>query len=87
MQLARIIGTCTATVKHPTLSGWRLLVAQPLDARDGADGDPVIMIDRLGCGRGDKVMFTSDGNAVRELMDANDSPMRYAVIGLADDVL
>ena len=32
MQLARIIGTATATVKHPSLAGARLLVGQPLMA-------------------------------------------------------
>jgi fumarylacetoacetase len=41
MQLGLVVGTATATVKHPTLTGWKLLVVQPLLA-DGRspDGDP-----------------------------------------------
>ena len=46
MQLARIIGTTTATVKHPSLAGARLLVVQPLMAdRRSPDGDPQIAVD------------------------------------------
>ncbi len=84
MQLARVIGYATATVKHPTLSGWRLMVVQPLDAGGGHDGDPLLAIDRLGCGRGDEVILTSDGQGVREMVGADNTPIRLAVMGLAD---
>ena len=85
MQLARIIGNCTSTVKHPSLVGWRMLIAQPLDVHDAPDGDPIVLIDQFGCGRGDRVMFTSDGSVVRQIIGADDSPVRFAVIGLADE--
>ncbi len=85
MNLARVIGHATATVKHPTLDGWRLVVVQPLDAKGGSDGDPFLVIDNLGSGVGDRVMLTSDGSSVREMVGANNSPIRWAVIGLADE--
>ena len=85
MQLATIIGTATATQKHPTLSGWRLLIAQPLDASQQPDGDPVLAIDALGSGRGDRVLLSSDGKNVREMVGANNTPVRWAVIGLVDE--
>ena len=31
MQLGRVMGHATSTVKHPSLHGWRLLVVQPYD--------------------------------------------------------
>ena len=50
MQLGRVIGTATATVKHPTFQGERLLVVQ-LETGDGRpDGEPVLAFDRLGAG-------------------------------------
>jgi ethanolamine utilization protein EutN len=85
MQLGRVIGRATATVKHPTLAGWRLLVVQPLDIRGAADGEPLLAIDQLGGGRGDRVILTSDGKAVREMVGSNNTPVRWAVIGLADE--
>jgi len=84
MHLGSVIGRATATVKHPTLEGWRLIVVQPLDARGGADGDPVLALDNLGCGSGDDVILTSDGPAVREMVGSNNSPARWAVLGLKD---
>ena len=85
MQLGTVIGHATATVKHPTLSGWRLLVVQPLDARGGADGEPVVALDNLGSGRGDRVILTTDGKGVREMVGSDNTPARWAVIGLADE--
>ena len=37
MQLGRVIGTATATMKHPTFQGERLLVVQ-LETRSGRPG-------------------------------------------------
>ncbi len=84
MQIAEVIGRATSTVKHPSMDGWRLLIAQPLGIRGQDDGDPIIVIDELGSGRGDKIIITSDGKHVREMMKADNSPVRYATLGIAD---
>ncbi len=83
MQLAKIIGRTTSTIKHPSLAGWRMLVVQPLGT-DGADGEPLIAIDALGGGKGDVVMITSDGSSVRDMIGTNDTPVRWAIIGIMD---
>jgi ethanolamine utilization protein EutN len=85
MQLGTVIGRATSTVKHSTIHGWRLLVVQPLDAAGGDDGVPIIAIDALGSGRGDRVIITNDGKAAREMVGAENSPVRWAVIGVADE--
>jgi len=84
MQPATVIGHATATVRHPSLGGRRLVVVQPLDARGGDDGPPLIAVDELGSGRGDTVILTSDGTSIREMLGTNDTPVRWAVLGLAD---
>ncbi|REJ73604.1 MAG: ethanolamine utilization protein EutN, partial [Planctomycetota bacterium] len=63
MQLARVIGHATATVKHPSLSGWKLLIVQMLGAQGDPDGDPQIAVDNLGSSAGDRVMVAADGSA------------------------
>ena len=30
MQLGLVVGTATATTRHPSMRGWKLLVVQPL---------------------------------------------------------
>jgi ethanolamine utilization protein EutN len=84
MNLATVLGTATATVKHPSMDGWRMLVVQPLDIAGGAGGEPLIAIDNLGGRLGDTVMLTSDGGAVGEMLGRKDSPVRWAVLGIAD---
>lgn len=85
MNNARVLGHATATVRHPSLASWRLLVVQPLSATGAADGDPQLAIDDLGCGRGDLVILSSDGASVTERVGRNDTPIRWAVIGVVDD--
>jgi ethanolamine utilization protein EutN len=87
MQLARVIGTAVSTVKHSSLVGQKLLVVTPLMA-DGKsiDGDPILVVDMLGAGRGETVILTSDGKEAGELLKRNDSPVRWTVCGLKDEV-
>ncbi len=84
MQLATVIGHATATVKHPDLTGWKLLVVQVQDINGDPEGEPLLVIDELGCGRGDVVMIHSDGASVREMMNSKATPVRWAVLGVAD---
>lgn len=86
MQLARVIGTATSTIKHASLHGWKLLVVQMLQA-DGKspDGEPVISIDSLGAAPGQTVLITSDGKGTSELMQAKNTPVRWSVMGIADE--
>lgn len=84
MQLATIKGRATATVKHPSLAGCRMLLAQMLDAKLQPEGDPVLIIDRLGAGHGDMVMITSDGLGLRQMLNDNTSPARWWTVGIVD---
>lgn len=84
MQTATVIGNATATVKHASLDGQRLIVLQPLNIQGQPEEFPILAIDDLGAGKGDKVFFTSDGKYVRRMVGRNDCPIRFAVQGLLD---
>ncbi|QDT44894.1 Ethanolamine utilization protein EutN [Gimesia alba] len=84
MLTGRVIGRATATAKHPSLAGWRLLLVQTLDIQGNAEGFPELVIDELGCGKGDTVLLTSDGAAVREMVGTNNTPIRWATMGVID---
>jgi ethanolamine utilization protein EutN len=85
MQLGTVVGTAHATVKHPTLAGWKMLVVQ-FYAADGRapDGEPVIAVDALGAGVGDRVVLSSDGKGTRALLRSDNTPVRWSVIGIKD---
>ena len=85
MYYGRVVGNATATVKHPSMEGCKLLLVMALQA-DGRsiEGDPVLVVDTLGAGKGEKVMITSDGMGARELLGDQTSPVRWTVLGIAD---
>lgn len=83
MQIGLVLGNATATIKHPSFRGERMLVVQP-ELTDGRpDGEPVLVFDRLGARRGDRVMLTSDGQLLQEMI-GRDTPGRWSVMGLVD---
>jgi ethanolamine utilization protein EutN len=83
MQLGRVLGTATSTVKHPSFAGERLLVVQLETASGKPDGEPVLAFDRLGARRGDSVLLTNDGALLQELLGRT-TPGRWSVLGLPD---
>lgn len=86
MLRGRVLGTATATVRHPSMKGWKLLVVQPFEA-DGRspDGDPVLAVDSLGAGTGQTVIVSSDGRSTRELLGSETTPVRWSVLGIVDE--
>lgn len=84
MQLAKIIGRATSTTKHPTMQGWRLLLAQPFGVNNKPDGAPQLVLDRHGAGRGDTVIISSDGKAAREMVGTEKTCVRWTVMGIVD---
>lgn len=85
MQVGLVVGTATSTVKHPSLQGWKLLVVQFYGADGSApDGDPVIAIDSLGAGNGQRVMLSSDGKGTKALVGSDTTPVRWSVMGIQD---
>jgi microcompartment protein CcmK/EutM len=85
MFLARVMGNATATVKHSSMEGAKLLLVMALQA-DGqtVEGDPILVVDALGAGLGEMVMITSDGIGTRELLHSPNSPVRWSVLGIMD---
>jgi ethanolamine utilization protein EutN len=85
MQVGTVVGTATSTIKHPSLEGWKLLVVQfyGVDGRT-PDGEPVLAVDALGAGRGQRVMLSSDGKGTRALLASDTTPVRWSVVGIED---
>jgi ethanolamine utilization protein EutN len=84
MLKAVVEGNVVTTIKHRSLTGWRLLIVQPIGMDAGPDGDPLLAIDMLGAGVGSTVVISNDGRCTREMVGDNNSPVRWAVIGVVD---
>jgi ethanolamine utilization protein EutN len=85
MQLGTVIGHATSTVKHPSLTGWRMVIVQPLNKARQPEADPVVAVDKLGSAPRATVILNSDGKGARELIGDEKTPARWFVIGIVDE--
>lgn len=85
MQPAKVIGSVTATVKHSSMQGAKMLLIQPQLANGAADGDPIIAVDGVGAGIGESVLVTSDGRHSRKILQTDATPVRWTIIGIIDE--
>ncbi len=85
MLLARVEGNLTATRKHPSLAGWRLIICQPINAAGAAEGVPQVAIDAHGAAMHQRVVISSDGVAARKAVGDEKSPVRWTIIGIVDE--
>ena len=80
MRIAKITGYANSTVKHPSLNGFRLLLAEP----ESPDVPPQLVLDCLGSALGQNVLISSDGSEARKMVGCERSPARWAVAGIID---
>jgi ethanolamine utilization protein EutN len=86
MLIARVIGDVVATQKSASHEGRKILVVQPLDL-DGSDrGEPVLALDAVDAGVGDRILLTTEGFAAMTAVGRPHSPIDMAVIGVIDSV-
>ena len=85
MQLGKVIGHATSTIKHPSLHGWRLALVQPVGVTREPEADPVLAADKFGSSPGQLVVLNTDGKAAREMIGNEKCPARYFVIGIVDE--
>jgi microcompartment protein CcmK/EutM len=87
MLIARVVGDLTATRKHATHEGRKILLVQPLNL-DGSDrGGAMVALDSVDAGIGDRVLIVTDGYAAMTAVGRPmGSPIDVAVIGYIDRI-
>lgn len=86
MLIGRVIGDIVATQKVPSHEGRKILLVQPLNL-DGSDrGEPVIALDAVDAGVGDRVLLAMEGFSAMTAVGRPNSPIDSAVIGVIDAV-
>lgn len=86
MLIGRVIGDVVATQKTPSHHGQKILVVQPLNL-DGSDrGNPMLALDAVDAGAGERVLLSTDGFSAMTAVGRPNSPIDAAVIGIIDSV-
>lgn len=86
MLIGRVIGDVVATQKVAAHEGRKILIVQPLNL-DGTDrGEPVLALDAVDAGPGDRVLLATEGFSAMTAVGRPNSPIDSAVIGVIDSV-
>lgn len=85
MRIARVVGTATASVKDPPLTGQSLLVVETTDASGGTPGPQEVAVDTLGAGVGDWVLVAF-GSAARQPGRTKGVPADAAVVAILEEL-
>jgi ethanolamine utilization protein EutN len=85
MVLGRVIGNVVATMKNPSLEGQRFLVVQPLDRHGRDKGRPVVALDSVGSGAGEKVYWCRGREASFPFLP-DEVPTEATIVGIVDEV-
>lgn len=83
MELATVLGTVVATVKHESLTGVRLMVIQPVDHDRVPQGEPLVAADPLQSGAGDLVSWITGREAALAL-PVTFSPVDASIVQIVD---
>jgi microcompartment protein CcmK/EutM len=83
--LARVLGNVVATRKDAGLAGVKLLVVQPLRPDGSATGKPLVAVDSVGAGAGERVFYVRGREAAFPFLPA-EVPTDAAIVGIVDQV-
>ena len=86
MTLGRVIGTVVSTVKLEALSGYKILMVQPVDPQGEDLGAVTLALDSVQAGVGDTVLVIDEGNSSRMIVGDSMAPIRTMVVGIVDRV-
>ncbi|MGG1516494.1 EutN/CcmL family microcompartment protein [Paenibacillus oryzisoli] len=85
MQVGIVIGNVWATRKEDDLVGLKFLFVQPEGPTGLPIDAPLVALDRIGAGIGDKVMVTK-GSAARLVIKDKELPIDAVIIGIVDSI-
>ena len=86
MLIGRVIGDVVATQKDASHHERKILVVQPLQL-DGSDrGEPVLALDSVDAGVGDRVLLATEGYSAMTSVGRPHSPIDMAIVGVIDHV-
>ena len=86
MIIARVLGQVVATQKHASHEGRKILLVQPLTLEGEERGDPVLALDWVDAGVGDRVLIVAEGWSAMTSVERPQSPIDMAVVGVIDSI-
>jgi len=86
MIICEVIGSIESTVKNEKLSDSKLLIVQPLGLDGKKIDKPLVAVDSVDAGPGDKVLVVLEGRAASKAISAELAPVEAACVGIVDEI-
>jgi ethanolamine utilization protein EutN len=86
MIIGRVLGEVVATRKHPSHERRKVLLVQPIDPDETPRGEPVLALDAVDAGIGDRVLVVQEGYAAMTAAGRPNSPIDMTIVGVVDAV-
>jgi len=85
--LAKVKGTVTATLKHQSYIGKKVLVVQPIEHNSfNEKGGSFLAVDSVQAGVGDIVLVAREGSTARQVLGLDTDPFHSVILGIVDEV-
>jgi len=84
-QLGKVIGSIWGTVKYPGLEGSIIQLMQPISAQGKSVGEPIAVVDTVGAGPGECVLYVTAYEAIIPL-PLDMIPVDASIIGIVDSI-
>lgn len=86
MFIAKVIGNVVSTIKNPKLEGFKLMLIKQLDIDGNLIGKPMVAIDSIDSGIGDKVLVLKEGGSAKIVLKRERMPVNLVIVGVIDKI-
>ncbi|MBN2136121.1 MAG: EutN/CcmL family microcompartment protein [Acidobacteria bacterium] len=86
MIIAEVVGNIVSTVKNSKIESSKLLIVQPLTIDGKAKGEPLVAVDSVNAGPGDRVIVVLEGRAASKAINTTLAPVEAACVGVVDEI-
>lgn len=86
MIIGEVIGNVVSSIKNTKLEGSKLLIIQPLFLNGTPNGKPIIAVDSVNAGAGDRVLVVLEGRAASNAIGSTLAPVEAACVGIVDEI-
>ncbi len=86
MQICKVIGNITSTVKNDHFVGKKIMIVQPLDLDGNAEGKDYLAVDTVDAGIEDRVLVMKEGGSAQIVLQDKEIPVQALILGIVDDI-
>jgi len=86
MLLGKVLGTLTPSLIYPGLEGVPMLLVQPLDKMEKADGKIIVAADSTRMAGPGEIVYYEGGREAALALEKWFVPVDHTIIGIIDDI-